>query len=231
MEIRLAWCYLGLHSSPGGRTVVARRFTAWARIHPFFSVRRTDERGSLKDVAFIEFDLVQAKQRQQLGAIILSLVMFLLMGDVRLDGRHHRFAHREAGIAFLPLEVGGWESGFVDPFRGAAFDMLEHFGMRKIRTITNEQMDVVFDPVNSEKRATQIADDAADEGIEPVFEFGCDEWGAAFGAEHGVVEVLGKGAWHVWASSVLRTEKKKRAGYCIPGIEIPGYDREPSGRR
>ena len=84
-----------------------------------------------------------AKQLQELRLEVLAPVMLLLRGDVLLHPRQGRLAHRKSAVPFLPGEMPELGKGFVDPLRRPALDLLEQFRMGQVRSIANQQMNMV----------------------------------------------------------------------------------------
>src|SRR5437764_167649 len=108
---------LGFHSSPGGRTIVARGFEPLeARAHLSLFRRPEGGRGALKNFVLVKIDSVKAKQCEKLRFEILSLVMLLLSRNVGLAIGYDGFADRESAVAFLPGEMTVLREHLVSPF-------------------------------------------------------------------------------------------------------------------
>src|SRR5688572_4396132 len=128
-------------------------------------------------------------------------MMILLARNVSLYARHSGLAYGEATIALLPSEVLMLDQSLVNPFGGTAFYLLEHFGVRQVGAIANQQVNVVGHAVDCQKRATEVAKDAADEWVEALFPVWGDQVRAVLGAEDGMVVILGVGGGHGSGSS------------------------------
>jgi hypothetical protein len=152
--------------------------------------------GLVKNVAFIEWNLVLAEELQQLGFEIFFLVMCGLASNLFFHGGFLGFADGKDGIAFLPGEGIECREGVVDPGGRSGLDGTHEIGNGVVGAPTQVEVDVVFDAADVVEDAFFGADDAADAGIEALGDIGSDPGVAIFGAEDDVEEDLGVRAGH-----------------------------------
>src|SRR5262249_1891334 len=119
-----------------------------------------------------------------------SLVMFFLVADVLLDFGHAWLAHSEPTITLLPTEVAQRREGLVNPLRGPRLQVSQQISDSKIAREAHQHMHVLGHAIDRDGRAVEVFGDAAEEGMEPLFDLGRDPRRAELGSVYGMVEVL-----------------------------------------
>ena len=70
------------------------------------------------------------EQRSELTPIVHARMVVFLAVNVGLDARKIRLAHRECGVARLPLEMIQRGAFRLDPFRARLLDLLDDLNER-----------------------------------------------------------------------------------------------------
>src|ERR1039457_2937342 len=123
---------------------------------------------SIPNVFLVPLNLVLAQQRTKLVLKPNLAMMLLLPGDVVLNLRQLRLAHREIRVAALPLEIGVIATAFLQPEIGDAFQFLHPFGLRYGASQARKQMHMVFHAADEERRAIELFGDAAEIRVQRV---------------------------------------------------------------
>src|SRR5262245_24385373 len=124
--------------------------------------RRGDGNLRLKQVLFLELDLMLFQKRPELVLETLLPVVFPLVPNVVLDRLDIGVTHGEGTVTDLPPEVANVWKLAVNPTGRTGFQFPQHIFQRRLLSQRHEKVDVIFNAADLNRNATEVTHDSAE---------------------------------------------------------------------
>ena len=138
----------GFRSKAQGRQIPPTLGMSMARVHqPRWGCV------SIPKISFVPSNLMFAQKCAQFVLETHLSVVFFVAGNVFFDLLQIRLADREISVASLPFKVGKFHCLLFQPPVGYPFELLNPFCLGCSATKTSQQVDVIVDSANKNRRA------------------------------------------------------------------------------
>ena len=225
-----------LPAGPKGRRTLAGGNAPGSRGAGHVPRQRHREPRKSKQVFFLVIDPVLLEKRDILlleGSRAVVLPLSAHVGDHIVE---YGDTDAKNGVSILPAERAVAD-GVVNPFGAFALDLADDFGGRVDGLEAHDDVDVIVHAADGEGFCAELAEAAAEVGMEAFLPFGEDERFAVFRGEDEVGVERGVGGTHdagfirssVWASTVSGTARAAHRALREPGALPPASVRRPFG--